>query len=172
MFECTDSWVKALSWIFPVRTLGSTIALLPFGYSGSFPWTTPMSTHNCAHTRSHQCWHPAKFNSHLSRPPRPWCHANLLSVVERDAFSSACELDYSSQQETQIFLLISRGRFLNSRELQKHSSFLFHPVELLHGKETFFYFVLQTRCMGKRSLYFKGCFLSFFSPFLTACFPE
>lgn len=118
-----------------MRTLGSTITLFPFAYSRSSPWTTPESTHNCAHTRSHPCQHPAKFNSHISRLPQPWCHTNLLSVMERDTFSSACELDYSPQQEAWMFLLISRRRLLSSRELQKHSFILFHPVELLHGKE-------------------------------------
>lgn len=135
VFGCTDSWVKALGWIFPLRTLGSTISPLPFAYSCSSPWTTPVSTHNCAHNQSHQRWHPAKFNNHISRPPRPQCLANPLSVMERDTFASTCELDYSPQQDTQMFLLISRRRFLNSRELQNHKYFLFHPVEPLHGKE-------------------------------------
>lgn len=61
---------------------------------------------------------------------------------------------------TGMFLLISRGRFLNCRELQKHSSSLFHPVESLLGKDTLFYFMLLSHCIRKRSLYFKV--LSFF----------
>lgn len=141
VFQCTGSWMKALDWIFPVRTLGSTTTLLPLGCWGSSPGQSPW-THMTANTWSHQHWHPAKFNIHTSRPPQLWCCANLINVMERDAFSSAYELDYSPQQETQMFLLISRGRFLNSGELEKHSFFLFYTVKLLCGKVTLFYFIL------------------------------
>lgn len=69
-----------------------------------------------------------------------------------------------------MFLLIYRRRFLNSGELQKHSSFLFHPVEPLRGKGTLFCFILQRHCMGKGRLHFKGYFLFFSSAHFDSAF--
>lgn len=101
----------------------------------------------CEHTQL--CTHlkslvvaSCKIHGDISRQSQHWCCANLLSLTESDTRSSLCEVDCSTQQEAKMFLVISRGRLLNSR------------------KAVLSYFILQSHHVEKRSLYFKCFFLS------------